>query len=28
MWQYLDGELSNNTDQEVKKPETQVAKLE
>ena len=26
--QYLDGELSNNTDQEVKKLETQVAKLE
>ena len=26
--QYLDGELSNNTNQEVKKPETQVAKLE
>ena len=28
IWQYLDGELSNNTDQEVKKLETQVAKLE
>ena len=26
--QYLDGELSNNNDQEVKKLETQVAKLE
>ena len=26
--QYLDGELSNNTNQEVKKLETQVAKLE
>jgi len=26
--QYLDGELSNNTSQEVKKLETQVAKLE
>jgi len=26
--QYLDGELNNNTDQEVKKLETQVAKLE
>jgi transposase-like protein len=26
--QYLDGELSNNTDQEVKKLEAQVAKLE
>jgi transposase-like protein len=26
--QYLDGELSNNNDQEVKKIETQVAKLE
>ena len=28
IWQYLDGELSNNTDQEVKKLETRVAKLE
>ena len=28
IWQYLDGELSNNNDQEVKKLETQVAKLE
>ena len=28
IWQYLDGELSNNSDQEVKKLETQVAKLE
>jgi len=27
IWQYLDGELSNNTDQEVKKLETQVGKL-
>jgi len=26
--QYLDGELNNNTDQEVKKSETQVGKLE
>jgi len=26
--QYLDGELNNNTNQEVKKLETQVAKLE
>jgi transposase-like protein len=26
--QYLDGELNNNNDQEVKKLETQVAKLE
>ena len=28
IWQYLDGELNNNTNQEVKKIETQVGKLE
>jgi len=28
IWQYLEGELSNNTNQEVKKLEAQVEKLE